>query len=120
MKSLLFLLLLTFASVATAQAQSVAPAPVADAPDKARPVQVVEAACGQCRLGLPGKSCDLAVRIKDKAYFMEGTGIDSHGDAHAQDGFCNAIRRAEVQGEVMNNRFVATYFKLLPEGQAGR
>jgi hypothetical protein len=50
-----------------------------------------------------------------KAYFVDGTNIDSHGDAHAKDGFCSAIRRAEVQGEVVDNRFVATYFKLLPE-----
>ena len=24
---------------------------------------LVEAACGQCRLGLPGQGCDLAVRV---------------------------------------------------------
>ncbi|RSK49069.1 hypothetical protein EI291_09530 [Hymenobacter rigui] len=78
-------------------------------------MQVVQASCGQCRLGLPGKSCDLAVRIAGKAYFVDGTTIDSHGDAHAKDGFCQAIRQAEVQGQVVNNRFVATYFRLLPE-----
>lgn len=78
-------------------------------------VQVVEASCGQCQLGLPGKGCDLAVRIKGKAYFVDGTNIDSHGDAHAKDGFCSAIRWAQVQGKVVDNRFVATYFKLLPE-----
>ncbi|RSK31849.1 hypothetical protein EI290_13155 [Hymenobacter metallilatus] len=84
-------------------------------PDPAQPVQVVEAACGQCRLGLPGKSCDLAVRTAGKAYFVEGTTIDSHGDAHAKDGFCQAIRQAEVQGRVVNEQFVVTYFRLLPE-----
>ena len=25
---------------------------------------------------------------------VDGTGIDSHGDAHAQQGFCNAISKA--------------------------
>src|SRR5688572_7826321 len=84
-------------------------------PDKSKEVLVVDASCGQCKLGLKGKSCDLAVRINGKAYFVDGTKIDSHGDAHADDGFCNAIRKAEVQGEVVNNRFKATYFKLLPE-----
>lgn len=79
------------------------------------PVQVVEASCGQCKFKLPGKSCDLAVRIDGKAYFVDGTKIDDHGDAHAEDGFCEAIRKAEVQGEVVNGRFKATYFKLLPE-----
>ncbi|MDO9373885.1 MAG: DUF6370 family protein [Bacteroidota bacterium] len=77
-------------------------------------LQVVEAACGQCRLGLPGKDCNLAVRIDGKAYFVDGTTIDEHGDAHAPDGFCQAIRKAEVKGAVVNNRFKASYFKLLP------
>lgn len=76
---------------------------------------IVEAACGQCRLGLPGESCDLAIRLNDKAYFVDGTNIDSHGDAHAKDGFCNAIRRAKVQGEIVDNRFKAIYFQLIPE-----
>jgi Family of unknown function (DUF6370) len=82
-------------------------------PDPGKKIQLVEAACGQCKLGLPGKSCDLAVRINGKSYFVDGTNIDSHGDAHAKDGFCEAIRKAEVQGEVINDRFKATYFKLV-------
>lgn len=82
-------------------------------PDPAKPLQVVEAGCGECQFGLTGKSCDLAVRIDGKAYFTDGTKIDDHGDAHAKDGFCNAIRKAEVQGEIKDNKFVATYFKLI-------
>lgn len=82
-------------------------------PDPNKKLLLVEAACGQCRLGLPGKTCDLAVRINGRAYFVDGTDIDSHGDAHAKDGFCEAIRKAEVQGEVVNDRFKATYFKLV-------
>ena len=85
------------------------------APDSSKPVQIVDAACGQCRLGLPGNSCDLAVRINGKAYFVDGSGIDSHGDAHASDGFCNAVRKAKVQGEIVGDRFKATYFSLVPE-----
>ena len=91
-------------------------------PDPAKKIQLVEAACGECRLGLPGKSCDLAVRIDGKSYFVDGTTIDSHGDAHAKDGFCEAIRKAEVQGEIINNRFKATYFKLIsqPTGKSNK
>ena len=59
-------------------------------------VQTVEASCGQCQFGMEGKSCDLAVRIDGKSYFVEGTSIDAHGDAHAKDGFCASIRKAEV------------------------
>jgi hypothetical protein len=82
-------------------------------PDPAKKIQVVEASCGECQFHLQGKSCDLAVRINGKAYFVDGTTIDQHGDAHAADGFCEAIRKAEVQGEIVNNRFKATYFKLI-------
>jgi hypothetical protein len=81
--------------------------------DPNKKTQIVETACGQCQLGLPGKSCDLAVRINGKAYFVDGTSIDDHGDAHAKTGFCNAIRNAEVQGEIKDSRFKATYFKLV-------
>ncbi|WP_296684522.1 DUF6370 family protein [Flavobacterium sp.] len=77
-------------------------------------VQTVEASCGQCQFGMEGKSCDLAVRIDGKSYFVEGTSIDAHGDAHAKDGFCASIRKAEVIGTLKNNKFVVTYFKLLP------
>ena len=62
---------------------------------------------------MKGKSCDLAVRIKGKAYFIDGANIDSFGDAHGKMGFCNAIRKAEVQGEIVSNRFKVTYFKLI-------
>ena len=60
-----------------------------------------------------GKGCHLAVRINGKAYFVDGTTIDEHGDAHASDGFCEAIKKAEVQGEVVGGRFKVTYFKLI-------
>lgn len=109
--SLVFWLL----AASTAAAQTTKAATSVVAPDKNKQVQLVEASCGQCKLGLPGKSCDLAVRINGKAYFVDGTNIDSHGDAHAKDGFCSAIRQAEVQGEIVDNRFRATYFRLLPE-----
>jgi hypothetical protein len=77
--------------------------------------QIVETACGECQFGMKGNGCDLAVRIDGKAYFVDGTTIDEHGDAHAKDGFCNAIRKAAVTGKVENNRFKATSFILLKE-----
>lgn len=75
---------------------------------------IVEAACGECQFGLLGKGCNLAVRIDSVAYFVDGTDIDSHGDAHADDGFCNAIRKARVRGAVVSGRFKVAYFQLLP------
>ena len=78
--------------------------------------QIVEASCGQCQFGMTSKKgCDLAVRIDGKSYFVEGTKLDDHGDAHAADGFCSAIRKAEVAGEIVNEKYVATSFKLLPQ-----
>jgi len=77
--------------------------------------QIVETACGECQFGMKGKSCDLAVRIDGKTYFVDGTTIDEHGDAHAEDGFCNKIRKAAVTGKVENGRFKATSFTLLKE-----
>ncbi|MBK8494796.1 MAG: hypothetical protein IPL50_07065 [Chitinophagaceae bacterium] len=74
----------------------------------------VEVSCGKCKLGLPGKTCDLAVRIDGKAYYADGAGIDNFGDAHAGDGMCNAIRNAEIQGELVDNRFKISYIKILP------
>ena len=84
-------------------------------PDPQKKIQVVEASCGECQFKLEGKGCDLAVRINGKAYFVDGTEIDSHGDAHANDGFCKSVRKAEVQGEIVNNRFKVTYLKLLKD-----
>jgi hypothetical protein len=89
----------------------------ATTPDLSKPVQVVEVSCGKCKLGLPGKSCDMAVRIDKKAYYIDGANIDNFGDAHAHDGMCNAIRKAEVQGELVDNRFKISYIKLLPEAK---
>ena len=82
-------------------------------PDPSKKIQIVETACGECQFKLTGKGCDLAVRIDGKSYFVDGTDIDSHGDAHAKDGFCNAVRKAEVQGEIVNDRYRVTYFKLI-------
>jgi hypothetical protein len=87
--------------------------PKISTPDPNKKIEIVETACGECQFKLSGKGCDLAVRINGKSYFVDGTDIDSHGDAHAKDGFCNAVRKAEVQGEIVNDRFKVTYFKVL-------
>jgi Family of unknown function (DUF6370) len=81
--------------------------------DSATAIQVVEVSCGQCQFKMQGNGCDLAVKVNNKAYYVDGTKIDQHGDAHAKDGFCEAIRKAEVKGAVVGDRFKLTYFKLL-------
>jgi hypothetical protein len=73
----------------------------------------VEASCGQCQFKMAGKGCTLAVRINGKSYFVDKANIDEFGDAHANEGFCNAIRKAKVQGEIVGDKFVVSYFELI-------
>ena len=105
-------LLVVVAITAGCQRQAVVQQSVAA--DRVDPGMLVEASCGQCQFGLSGSGCDLAVRIDGKAYYVDGTAIDEHGDAHAADGFCNAVRPARVNGRVEDDRFVATSFELGP------
>ena len=102
MKKILYLAILFSATLASAQDKKEEPKP-----------QIVEASCGQCQFGMEGHGCELAVRVDGKSYFVDGSSIDSHGDSHASDGFCAAIRKAEVTGTVVDNRFKATSFKVL-------
>ena len=95
----------------TATAQSAADA------QKIDPLAImeVEASCGQCNFGLTSeKGCDLAIKLNGKAYWVDGTDIHSHGDAHGKGGFCTTVRKAEIAGEIVDGRFKATHFVLLP------
>ena len=79
------------------------------------PTYEVEATCGNCMYKMKGDGCHLAIKLNGKNYFVDGTNIDDHGDAHAKDGFCSAIRKAEVEGTIVDNKFKIKTFKLLPE-----
>lgn len=106
--SLLFVIIL-FGSIAFAQ-NSTAKKLVLDSTQK---VYELPAACGTCMFKMKGKGCILAVEFNKQYYFVTGTNIDDHGDAHAKEGFCNAIRKAKVQGVVKDEKFAVTYFELL-------
>jgi hypothetical protein len=103
----LFIVLFFGAFTATAQTKP------AGKLDPTKPVLVVETSCGSCNFEMPGKECFLAVKYDGKAYAVQGTAIDDHGDAHDEKGFCNAIRKAKVQGSLKGDKFVVTYFELL-------
>lgn len=81
--------------------------------DKSKPVLELETACGTCMFKMKGSGCILAVKQEGKTYFVTGTDIDDHGDAHDKDGFCNAVRKAKVQGSVVGDKFAVTYFELI-------
>jgi len=100
MKKLLFLSILTI---------------IISCSNKKEITQVAEVSCGQCKFELESEAgCSLAVRIDDKAYFVEGFKIDDFGDAHDENtGFCNVIRKAEVTGKVIDDKFVASSIKLV-------
>jgi hypothetical protein len=80
-------------------------------------VKLAEISCGQCQFALDSENgCDLAVRIDDKAYFVDGFNIDAFGDAHDEHtGFCEVIRKAEISGIVENGRFKASAIKLVDD-----
>tara|TARA_X000000368_G_C23034946_1_gene714195 strand:- start:1493 stop:1813 length:321 start_codon:yes stop_codon:yes gene_type:complete len=78
--------------------------------------QIVEASCGQCMFAMVDQvGCDLAIRINEKSYFVRGAAIDDFGDAHAEDGFCNSIRKAKVKGHVEESIFIVSSFELLSD-----
>lgn len=72
-----------------------------------------EASCGQCMFNMEGVDCDLAVRIGDVNYYVEGTSIDDYGDAHANDGFCKAIKNVTISGEAANGKINISSFKII-------
>ncbi|ARV07207.1 hypothetical protein BTO04_11145 [Polaribacter sp. SA4-10] len=77
--------------------------------------QVAEVSCGQCQFELDSEDgCSLAVRINNQAYFVDGFNIDDFGDAHDEHtGFCEVVRKAEITGDVVDGRFVASAIKLV-------
>lgn len=77
--------------------------------------KTVEASCAQCQFKVKEpRGCDLAIRMNGQVYFVDGTNLDAHGDAHEEDGFCNAIRQAKITGQIQGNRIRVTQFDLKP------
>ncbi|QYS88292.1 DUF6370 family protein [Flavobacterium davisii] len=77
----------------------------------------VETSCGLCQFGTKDKNCTLSIRYQNKVYNVIGTTIDDHGDAHANDGFCNTIRKAKVSGTLKEGIFLVQKFNLVPTNQ---
>ena len=74
---------------------------------------IVDASCGKCQFNKADDECLLAVEINSEIYYVDGTTIDDHGDAHGSDGFCNVIRKAHVEGVIDGNKFLFEKFSLL-------
>ncbi|RBW59766.1 hypothetical protein DS884_08540 [Tenacibaculum sp. E3R01] len=76
---------------------------------------IAEASCGQCKFELKSQNgCDLAIKIDDNAYFVEGANIDDFGDAHDEKiGFCNVVRKVKATGILENDKFIASSFEIV-------
>ncbi|MCG8733301.1 DUF6370 family protein [Tenacibaculum finnmarkense] len=88
---------------------------IASCSNSAEKTFITEASCGQCQFGIDSqKGCDLAIKIDDKAYFVDGAKIDDFGDAHDKNiSLCNVIRKVSVTGKIENNRFKASAIKIV-------
>ena len=74
---------------------------------------LVLASCGMCNFGMKNqKSCSLSIKVGEEVYSVQGSKIDDHGDSHAKDGFCNAVRVANVDGKVVKGIFRSENFAL--------
>ena len=56
---------------------------------------IVEAACGECKLGMKGDSCDLAIRVGGHKYFVDGVKDDALGAAEVGD-FLDRLQSADL------------------------
>jgi hypothetical protein len=76
--------------------------------------KIFEVSCGQCKFGLKGEGCHLAIKLDDGACFVDGVDIGDPVLMHKPGGYCVMIRKAKVSGQVVNHRFQAKAYELLP------
>lgn len=74
-----------------------------------------DVSCGICNFEMTGDDCALAINIDGKEYYIEGSAIDEHGDAHAADGLCTVVRKAKVKGVIKKGVFIAESVVLIEE-----
>ena len=74
---------------------------------------LVQVSCGMCNFSMKSqKECNLAIQIGEKSYLVQGTKMSELGDPHAKDGMCNAVRVANVVGNVKDDVFLVDSFEL--------
>ncbi len=72
------------------------------------------ASCGMCNFDYRKiKGCNLTIKIEDKVYPVEGSGMHDHGDPHGSEGFCFAVRVAYVSGKIKKGKFYSDSFALI-------
>ena len=74
---------------------------------------LVITSCGMCKLDTNDGGCSLSAKIGEKIYSVQGTNLNAHGDAHGEEGFCNAVRVAWAKGKIVKDVFYADSFSLV-------
>lgn len=83
-------------------------------PDLSQP-SIVEAGCGRCLFARKeDKKCNLAIRVNNQSYFVDGFALRDFGDPDIAGGMCQKVHQARVSGAVIKRRFTAGTFELLP------
>ena len=67
----------------------------------------------KCKAFLIISSNNINFLVGKKTFNVKGTGMEDHGDSHAEDGFCNAVRIANVKGKVSKGKFKSESFALI-------
>ena len=76
--------------------------------------QLVTVACGSCVFGQHDRpGCYWAMELDGQYYEVLGALPPDH-DSHAPGGMCTMKRQAHVDGQVVEGKFVATRFELVP------
>ncbi len=77
--------------------------------------QQAEVACGTCVFQIPGGAgCFWAIELDGRHYWVQGVAPQDAVHAHGPEGMCTLARKATVEGRLVDDRFVATRFELLP------
>ena len=66
----------------------------------------VMVSCGMCNFMTKDSDCTMAVKIGKDVYSVSGLDINAHGDSHDKDGYCNVIKKVNVEGRVAGKKFI--------------
>ncbi|MBI89882.1 MAG: hypothetical protein CMG60_07330 [Candidatus Marinimicrobia bacterium] len=60
--------------------------------------------CGMCNFMSQDNDCSLAIKVGKNVISVVDIGIDEHGDSHANDGYCNVIKKVYIEGVINYNK----------------